>query len=515
MLPDARPVEATAPRLHVMSWVGIGAIALTTFGALLIRLRDLHRATLSLSIDEARLTLVAQGLLEHAWPVLPSGKVYSRGLPAAFSMVPSLAFLGESDFAARLPSVILGAMLAPVVGAHAGRLGGLAAGVIAAILVAVYPPLVFWSRQAWFFSLFVLLWMLTLLCLDVAVTHRSRVALILGAASTALGLLTHELFVALLPCWLLALCVLIRRPGGPADLVRLLAGPLAMLLVGAAIFLGFLLTHRADTLVGRYGELREYLTLNSDLAGFRFYGRMLADRFWLLPLAGVLALIVRREPRVLLLLLAIVPLFLIDAFVLPDRPQERYGLALVPPMFILGVVGVSLLADRIRQRVPGRLGVAAAVLVMLLIPAIHLDLGGLMRRTDVSRASGTWLDDLVRMGFAGGDRVMTDVPTVTQLYLDRTDFWLVSREYEKYAYRPDGELREIHTNAILVRTTADLERVVRDLPLGQTLWVVGSDRSYQWQELVDRSVRRWLDDHAVARMQSADSTRLYRLQRTP
>ncbi|HEX3245200.1 MAG TPA: hypothetical protein VHX16_07315, partial [Chloroflexota bacterium] len=90
--------------------------------------------------------------------------------------------------------------------------------------------------------------------------------------------------------------------------------------------------------------------------------------------------------------------------------------------------------------------------------------------------------------------------------------WLVSREYEKYAYMPDGQLREIHTNARLIRSVSELDRVLRDELRGQRVWVIGSDRSYQWQELVDRSVRRAIDDQAVAKLQSEDTVRLFRLE---
>jgi hypothetical protein len=150
-------------------------------------------------------------------------------------------------------------------------------------------------------------------------------------------------------------------------------------------------------------------------------------------------------------------------------------------------------------------------LLIVGVPLLHLDLAGAARRTDASRISGTWLADLTRMGYAPSDVVMTDVPTIAQLYLNRTDYWLVSHEFEKYAYRPDGELREIHTNAGLIRSTAELDRVLGMLR-GQRVWVVGSDRSYQWEELVDRNLRRAIDERSVARLQSEDSIRLFRLE---
>jgi hypothetical protein len=509
-----------------LPWCGLSVISIV---GLVVRAWDLHLVSVSLSIDEARLALVARGLQEYGWPVLPSGKVYTRGIPAALSMVPSVSLLGQTDFAARLPSVLFGALTVPFAAAHAGRLGGVIAAVIAAVLIALYPPLISWSRQAWLFSIFVLLWVGTLSALDAALTRPSRRALVSAAVATALGLLTHELFLALLPCWLLVVFWFWRgqrsdtaaragetaaATGSSAGMgsLRLLAWPLGIVAIGLVLLVSFTLTHRADTLAGRMSEVTEYFTLNTDLAGFRFYGRMLTDRWWLLLIAAISALALRTEPRRLLLLIAILPLFVVDAFILPGRPQERYGLALVPPMMVLAAVGLCDLASHARSRFPGPLGLALGGLLLVGVPLVHLDLSGVARRTDVSRISGTWLADLQHMGFSPGDVVMTDMPTVVQLYLGRTDYWLVSREYEKYAYRPDDQLREIHTNARLIRSADELDRALREELGGRRVWVVGSDRSYQWEELLDRSLRRAIDERAVARLQSEDSVRLFRLE---
>ena len=104
-----RPIELASIRPWRTTLIIAAVFGITLVG-LLIRLRDLSLVTVSFSIDEARLALVARGIQEHGWPLLPSGKVYTRGIPAALSMVPSLSIFGQSDFAARLPSVIFGVL---------------------------------------------------------------------------------------------------------------------------------------------------------------------------------------------------------------------------------------------------------------------------------------------------------------------------------------------------------------------------------------------------------------------
>ena len=90
-------------------------------------------------------------------PRLPSGWVYTRGLLATYLTAPSLALLGATDFAARLPAVLAGTALIPIgylLGREvAGRLGGL----FVAAYLAGHPSLVVWSRQAWFYALYVLI----------------------------------------------------------------------------------------------------------------------------------------------------------------------------------------------------------------------------------------------------------------------------------------------------------------------------------------------------------------------
>jgi hypothetical protein len=81
-------------------WACVFSVLALTLVGFFWRLRDLPLITVSLSIDEARLALVARGIQEHGWPLLPSGKVYTRGLPAALSIAPSFGLLGQTDFAA-------------------------------------------------------------------------------------------------------------------------------------------------------------------------------------------------------------------------------------------------------------------------------------------------------------------------------------------------------------------------------------------------------------------------------
>src|SRR5215207_2563060 len=91
----------------------IVAVLLLTVLALAVRLNGLDWRDGDLSTDEARLVLAAKGMLATGLPILPSDRVYTRGLVTIYATAPSVALFGVHDWSARLPSVIAGALLAP------------------------------------------------------------------------------------------------------------------------------------------------------------------------------------------------------------------------------------------------------------------------------------------------------------------------------------------------------------------------------------------------------------------
>ena len=174
------------------------ALVLLVGLALLLRLRGLEAEGM-LDLDEARLTLAAQGIAAHGWPVFPSGKVYTRGLLQSFLMAPSVALLEPIELAARLPSVVAGAALVLVVylygrqlaGQRRGPVRGGAGGHVGPADRAVARGLVLRDLHA---------------VLDGGAAaarprggHRSFRALLAGATVVGLTFLAHEFAITLLP----------------------------------------------------------------------------------------------------------------------------------------------------------------------------------------------------------------------------------------------------------------------------------------------------------------------------
>ncbi|MCC7372235.1 MAG: glycosyltransferase family 39 protein [Chloroflexi bacterium] len=496
------------------------AVLALTLAALWIRLDGLQGWDGTLTVDEARLALAARGINQTGLPRLPSGWVYTRGLLATYLTAPSLALLGESDFATRLPAVLAGALLVPVaylLGREvAGRLGGLA---VAALCVG-HPSLVVWSRQAWFYALFVLLFALALLfLLRAARTGRPSDQLLAGVC-VGLSAFAHEAgMFLLLPLTVQAGLALwpVRR-----DRAGWWPPVVSVGIVGlAAVALWLLVTHlRAESLVGAYGEVEEYLSPSVEWARIRFYLRMLADGPGVLLAGAVLGtgLAIRRKlVPTLLLWLALLPSFVHAAFLIPRGPQERYGLAMLLVIVVLGVQGLRQLAEAAaglaeRRR---RLGVPPDLLTPLVVGlalvgtvAAHQDVRRAVDRAALSAREGAWLRQARSLGIDGDAVVMTDVPTTVGWYIGGLDFWVSSHDYEKYTTRVGDIRRDVHTGAVLVRSRGDYDRLVARPLAGRQVWVIASGRNYQWGELVDDDLKSLLDRSASQRVNPGDNTRI-------
>ena len=128
-----------------------------------------------------------------------------------------------------------------------------------------------------------------------------------------------------------------------------------------------------------------------------------------------------------------------------------------------------------------------AVLAAMLLA--HQDVARAIERAALSPREGAWLRQVRELGIGPNDVVMTDVPTIVGWYVGGLDFWISSRDYEKYTTRPDDVRRDVHTGAVLVRQRSDFERLVGRPLAGQAVWVIASGRSYQWGELVDDDLK--------------------------
>ncbi|MBI5094221.1 MAG: glycosyltransferase family 39 protein [Candidatus Hydrogenedentes bacterium] len=117
----------------------------------------------SVGHDESVHIYVANSILEKGWPQQPSGMTYVSGVFHSLITAGFIRALGSADeVAVRAPSVIIGALSVLVAFLLVRRLLGRPAALITALFLATSPWSVAWSRQANFYGLQELLYLLFL-----------------------------------------------------------------------------------------------------------------------------------------------------------------------------------------------------------------------------------------------------------------------------------------------------------------------------------------------------------------
>ncbi len=134
------------------AWLTAGGLAL---GAFLIRLVGLDHTP---HFDELYHVLAGESFLRDGTLRLsPDSPPYGRARLFTFLVAGSMALLGETLVAARIPAAIAGALLAGAVYLSVRRYGDGAAGLLAGALVALAPTDLYLSQLARFYTLHALL----------------------------------------------------------------------------------------------------------------------------------------------------------------------------------------------------------------------------------------------------------------------------------------------------------------------------------------------------------------------
>lgn len=196
-------MDGKACRKERLELAAVGGITLFAVGLRLVRL-----GALSFSGDEETTTLAALALLEGWPPELPGGLVYLRALP--FTLLESLALHlgGANEFTMRLVPVL---SVAPRIVAAwwlARNFVPPPLALVVAVLVAIAPMDVEYSRTARMYSLFS-----TLDLVFVALVVRLATSGVGVAWTTGVGVLTtltHSLFAMHLPLPLVACAARVR-----------------------------------------------------------------------------------------------------------------------------------------------------------------------------------------------------------------------------------------------------------------------------------------------------------------
>ena len=502
----------------------------------------------SIVTDDGISLLAARGILEHGYPILPSGLVYDRAYLAHYALALSLALFGTNDFGIAASSLVAaGALLVLVyrLGSEAFREGETPQGAsrsrwiayAAMLLLAVSPPQVHYAaspRMYGFLTAFAT-WTALAGWRGFAGGRRDQQAW--AVVATALGIQCERGAATLLPALAVAaLCVtsgslrarvraLVERvrPIGPAQL-----GAVAVLLVSLAL-VAYHPPNALRPIVVMGGNPRDFIQFS--LSPERLFWHLL-DVDGMLPgtLAFAILGVVAGGPgaRFLAVVFAVA---LAQVAALMAYQGHRMVLFLLPLYALLVAAGLRAVVDAARAGVlvtrPWRLRIGGAVVFHAILIAVatfaprhlgrayptaylfpdHSDEG-----SSETRRNLRWLATALRPD----DVVLTSNPWITDYYLDRTDGFLRQRR-EKRKFFPFEEDADEYFGAPIYDEWSDIEAAANALRSDQVLWLVADHKSeLLWSielrahvqaafDLVRENERLWI---FRSRVRAADTTRI-------
>jgi hypothetical protein len=461
--------------------------------------RLVYLETISLHVDEFISLLAVRGILEHGYPLLPSGTLYEQGLLFSYLEAFVLRVFGFDATVGRSLSLVLSVATIPVLYYVGMKLFSAQVGIVAATLQALSAQSIAWGARVRMYALLQLLVLLTIWFLwrgavqnDGARYRWLSILCYLGA------LFTHPVSALLFVPLLLGVVAVkgsrsLLRPSLVPELVVPVGGIIATLVL---------------KMVGQPGQLealaeaRPYLAPSLDVVGgFRpiapFFVSVERMPLTILALTGsaivvgavigsfrdrtseeVIPVHVRASVFLYTILGAIVleMVFLVG----PTWRDSRY-LFMVAPVFFLvaswtAVFIFAWLSERLQQLRPSWLWtgsprqsiswaltcvlIAAAFLVS--VPAAHAVV-----------SNQEWGYDLafeyMRQEWRQGDTVLTIVPFACDLYLPDCDYYASGKAYEEYVFVRDGILIDRWTGVPLLKSASELGQVLGD---SQRVWFV-------------------------------------------
>ncbi len=136
---SVRPTDRETPRIW---W----ALALVVGLGTVLRLWGL--GTLSLHGDEETMALPVAAILEVGAPMLPSGMEYIRAFPHLYLMAASVSVFGETEWACRFPSAVIGIVMILCAYAMGRRFHSADWSIVLALIVALLPIMIAHSQTA-------------------------------------------------------------------------------------------------------------------------------------------------------------------------------------------------------------------------------------------------------------------------------------------------------------------------------------------------------------------------------
>lgn len=519
-------------------------------------LRTVGVANMGLGFDEPIHIYAAKSLLENGDPVLPSGKVYSRALLFTYAVAGCFKLFGMNEMSARLPSIVSG-ILAILLAFFAGRyLFGSVAGVLAALLMAVTPYEIVFSRACRMYSMYQLFFLLTFFAFYRGFEGRSEL-------DSAAGLVTYR---PLASAWMRIFKNDLNWPwlmlAGISWLIAVHLQPLALSFGGGVLLYLFGMTAATGLRIGFKGTIRtKYFVFFTfaviaaaillatpyvqgkieTLVGFapswsrhssspyRYYYFLLSPTLFAVTVflcLGSIAVSARMQKAggYTLAVLA-VPLFLHSFLV--NVQQYRYIYDVFPLILIVAGYGIKVFFENEYQtfercfakRFPQwkmskwRTVIVAvpsmAVLVVFFLPVLKTSLR-------ISSIQGTafggefyvqWRKGcaFLNRAYRPGDVIIASIPLAAEFYgCKAVDYSLDNGEIDQFGAAPEGGFREHpFSKTPAITNLQELRRVVALNPRG---WLLLDAQRFRSSTTTPAAVREFILHNLIQHSTKADST---------
>ncbi|MEA1959074.1 MAG: glycosyltransferase family 39 protein [Chloroflexota bacterium] len=470
-------------------------LLLTIFG-LVLRIYGLGYQ--SFWYDEGYTVNAALAMLDNGWPILPSGNFYGHGLLNTGLTAASMGLFGETEAAARLPSVLFGAATIPLVFFFTRRICDKKTALIASVLLTFSIVEIAWSRQARMYQLLQFFYILSLYCFYLFTQERRNRYLTLTILSTICAVLTHTFAFSLILIYLIYLFFTdikdIKRYLSKDFLKRkqtvIFAACVVILLVLGEVF--FNVFSRVWGIKMNYFE--EYSTYLKEVFPIVFY----------MGIVGLLVMLRDNlKPAILLLLALVVPFYIICFHV--QMLSFRYMYFLLPIFFLSCGYVITYISDLLSSLMARRSGVGAepaaphdeaspppqmrrrTQMSKYLSPAFAVIILGLAMYPsgfNITPQNTHYLDwtapqpdfkhayGFINDNLGDGDVVIDTWPAVGSFYLnDAPDYWLafdIAGTDGVYCIGGD-ESRDVYTNTPCIKDLNTLEGIVNESGSG---WLV-------------------------------------------
>ena len=477
----------------------------------------------------------AESVLREGVPVLYAPRVRRELVTYEASYYPaalSLAALGKTPLAVRLPSVLFGLATIGLLAWAGWRMFGVSVGLLAAALMTISPWGLLWATRAKYPAqlMFFMLATACLTWLAVAGPRLRPAYLYAAAAAMLVTYLTWQGSLLFVPALLVGVIVLCRgrqrwwREYHAWASVALLAAAISLHLLRRVLitaphsFLGTGLSTEIGPIF-----LRPHFAAWPYLTGF-----LTAEEHVALAVAAALGLVFARRNREFQYLAALVLVTIVMTTLWLYPYTNRYVSGLAPLYLLVGAAGLTS-AFRSGARLLARLpaapqahwwalgGAAAAGLIWgcwtTVNPVFRFSDPTYISPRSATREVMPWgpdvraLSDYARPRRRPGDAVISVSPVPAAYYFGQCDYFLqTSQQVQVHLVEYEGERAYIHKSmgSTHIRTVAELQEVMRRHE--QVWFVAASDRLFRM--LCDRPMIDFIEKNFTVVRHSSGS-RLY------